>query len=317
MKLSCIGQGYAACASAKLVGVRCGWCKYKARQRSAGLFLQAASAFGLARSQGSSSRSGWPVQQNRLRGRCTGFLGYWPRSNVTPHRGARRTLVLPAHVCVRCGRLTADSTSCPSASCVREIHICRSQRDARVVESGNTYAAATPSALGSSHVRTSTRSACSFPDIATQQVAVRRHRRRPAPTCLVAAGPVLRGGVSVHLIALLSLDRAITPASLQPRRHRGTRTSERPPAGCPERAERLKSVLAARLHDSQARPSRCTVCAPPAGATGAAYRARPRYFRPGRRLSSPHGHALINPDVTFDTARARGRSYASQVPWTY
>jgi hypothetical protein len=107
------------------------------------------------------------------------------------------------------------------------------------------------------------------------------------------------------LIALLGLDRAITPASLQPRRHRGTRTSERPPASCPERAERLISALAAPLHDSQARPSRCTVRAPPAGATSVAYRARPRYIRPVRRLSSPHCHALINPDVTLDTARTR------------
>jgi hypothetical protein len=132
----------------------------KARWRPIWLVkIQSSSAFGWAVSAscvgvrvGSFSKACRPVRVGQFSKIgsvvVAGFLGYWPQSNVTPHRGARRTLVRPAHVRVRCGRLAADSTSCASASCVREIHICRSQRDARVVESGNTYAAATPQRLG-------------------------------------------------------------------------------------------------------------------------------------------------------------------------
>jgi hypothetical protein len=137
-------------ANTKLVSVWLGW-------RSGWLVLK-----------GSSSRSGWPVQQNRLRGRCTGFLGYCPRSNVTPHRGARRTLVLPAHVCV-CGVGASPQTRRPAQvprACVRSTSAVLSETPASSSQLTRTPQRR-PSALGSSHVRTRTRSACSFPDIAT------------------------------------------------------------------------------------------------------------------------------------------------------
>jgi hypothetical protein len=167
MKLSCIGQGYAACASAKLVGVRFGWCKYKARQRSAGLSLQAASAFGLARSQ----RLVVPCGLASLAKSAPSSLP--ASSDIGLNRTSRRIAVLGGPWCVPrmcvCGVGASPQTRRPAQvprACVRSTSAVLSETPASSSQVTRTPQRC-PSALESSHVRIRPRSACSFPDLPT------------------------------------------------------------------------------------------------------------------------------------------------------